>query len=248
MQEWKAAFATARSQRRLVFVDYFATWCGPCKFMDERVFTRDDVKEQLANYVTLRVDVDKSAIARSQNIRVMPSYVIYDPGERQLIRISGAQKAEVFRDALGRAHSADAAFLRAFDLYDSGKRLDAAFATAVAFMRLRLTHDARSALADARKEAQKGGNTSAAQIATIEEAMTFAFDGNTKKAIKLLEQTMRAPMDAETGAVAWLALGDVQRMAKNISAARDAYAHVQTIASPGSRAYQQAAEALTKLP
>src|SRR5947209_5481399 len=32
--DWQSAFSAAKQEGRLVFVDYFATWCKPCQVMD----------------------------------------------------------------------------------------------------------------------------------------------------------------------------------------------------------------------
>ena len=247
-QEWKSAFASAKEQKRLVFVDYYATWCGPCKIMDAKVFSRDDVKEQLANFVMLRIDVDRSKIARSQNVAAMPSYVVYDSGERELIRITGAREPNAFRDAIAQVNGAKSGFIRACDLYDHGKELDGLFASANAFLRLRMTDQARTTFTKARKVAESEGKTSAAKVASIQEAVTFSIDGNVKKSIKLIQKILQSPMDKETEAFGWLMLGDVEgNMAKEIGAAREAYQHVQSIAPPDSSAYKHAADALARL-
>jgi thiol-disulfide isomerase/thioredoxin len=247
-QEWKTAFASAKVQKRLVFVEFYATWCGPCKVMDTTVFNRDDVKEKLANFVQVRIDVDQGKIARSQGIIAMPSYVVYDPGQRELIRFTGAQEPNLFRDAIDQLNGVKAAFIRASDLYDEGKDLDGAFETANAFTRLRLTDYARTTLRKARKAAEREGKTRVACIASIQEAFTFAIDGNTNKSIKLLQQIIaNSATDNQTAPIAWLNLGDVEVLAKNSSAARDAYQHVQSVAAPDTPAYKQAGDALAKL-
>jgi thiol-disulfide isomerase/thioredoxin len=247
-QEWNTAFASAKAQRRLVFVDYYATWCAPCKVMDTTVFSRDDVKEQLANFVQLRIDVDKGGIGQSRKIAVMPSYIVYDPGERELVRITGAQEPNVFREAIAQLNSVKAEFIGASNLYDEGKDLEGAFETANAFMRLRLTDYARTTLSKARKVAEREGKTRVACIASIQEAFTFAIDGNTNKSIKLLQQIIaHSATDNQTAPIAWLNLGDVEVLAKNSGAARDAYQHVKSVAAPDTPVYKQAVDALAKI-
>lgn len=247
-QAWKSAFVSARAQKRLVFVDYYATWCAPCKVMDTTVFSRDDVREQIANFVQLRTDVDQSEIARLRKVVAMPSYVVYDPGERELIRLTGAQEPDVFRDALAQLNSVKGGFIRASYLYDEGKDLEGAFETANALTRLRRTDDARATLSKARRVAEREGKAGVARIAAIQEAATFAIDGNTKKSIKLLQQIIaNSATNDQTAPIAWLNLGDMEVLAKNRAAALDAYQHVQSVTAPDTPAYKQAADALAKL-
>src|SRR4029079_9404491 len=66
--DWKTAFATAKEQHQLVFVDYFATWCKPCQEMDATVFKLPDVRKELDDFVLLRVDFDKGSDAASHNV------------------------------------------------------------------------------------------------------------------------------------------------------------------------------------
>lgn len=246
-QEWKSAFESARAQKRLVFVDYYATWCGPCRVMDEKVFSRPDVKETLAQFVVLKVDVDRSTIARAHNVMAMPSYIVYDPGERELLRITGARDYAVFRDVIGQVHAARGGFLDAFVLFADKKDLEGWFKLGNAFLRLRLTENARSAFDKARTVATGQGKHAAACVAEVQSAYTFSLEGNTKKSIKLLRQIVSRPMDNDSAAVAWLLLGDVEALARDSAAARDAYQHVQSVAPPESPARQRATEALAKL-
>ena len=44
---WKAAFAAAKQQHRLVFVDFHATWCKPCQQMDATVFQDAEVLRRM---------------------------------------------------------------------------------------------------------------------------------------------------------------------------------------------------------
>ena len=246
-QEWKSAFDSAKSQNRLVFVDYYATWCGPCRAMDEKVFSRPDVKEKLAEFVVLRVDVDRSTIARLHSVVAMPSYIIYDPGERELIRITGAREYAVFRDAISQVHAGRGGFLDAASLFAQGNELEGWFKSANAFLRLRMTENARDSFVRARKLAEAQGKFGAARVASVQEAFTFSLDGNTKKSLKLLKEIVRSPMDNESGAVAWLVLGDAEVLAKDPAAARDAYQHAENVAASGSSASKRAAEALAAL-
>ena len=46
---WKGSFEEAaqeaKRQDKLIFIDFYTVWCGPCKSMSNRVFPHEDVGE-----------------------------------------------------------------------------------------------------------------------------------------------------------------------------------------------------------
>ncbi|CAF1617515.1 unnamed protein product, partial [Didymodactylos carnosus] len=57
---------------KLVLVDFFATWCGPCKMIAPAI---DNLSTQHPHSVFLKVDVDKCQTeAQENNITAMPTF------------------------------------------------------------------------------------------------------------------------------------------------------------------------------
>jgi thiol:disulfide interchange protein len=52
--------AKAKAEKKLVFIDAYATWCGPCKLMDRNVFTHSPTADFFnKNFISYKVNVEK---------------------------------------------------------------------------------------------------------------------------------------------------------------------------------------------
>ena len=84
-------FNDAVSGEGLVLVDFFATWCGPCKMMHPVL---EQVKAMLGDRVRiLKVDVDRHQdTAATYGIQAVPTLMLFRRGQT-LYRQSGAMSA-----------------------------------------------------------------------------------------------------------------------------------------------------------
>ncbi len=71
----KLALAT----NRFMLVDFWATWCGPCKKMDIESWSNKEVQALLENFVPVRVDIDLNRpLAEKYGINSIPNMYILD--------------------------------------------------------------------------------------------------------------------------------------------------------------------------
>jgi len=79
-------------------VDFFATWCGPCKAMQP---TLDQLKTDMNEKVRiLKIDVDKNqAVAEKFKVRGVPTFVLFKNGEI-IWRQSGGMSLQTLKDKI----------------------------------------------------------------------------------------------------------------------------------------------------
>ncbi len=83
-----------------VLVDFFATWCGPCKMMSPVL---KEVKDELGDAVTIvKIDVDKAPdLAQALSVQGVPTFVLFRKGQ-PLWRSSGAMSKSQLKEILTR--------------------------------------------------------------------------------------------------------------------------------------------------
>lgn len=84
--------AQARADKKLVFVDVFTTWCGPCKKLEKVTFPHADVSPVLAKMVSMRIDAESPAgqpIAAKYGVNAYPTMIVLDEGGKEIGRLVG---------------------------------------------------------------------------------------------------------------------------------------------------------------
>lgn len=83
---------------RPVVVDFYATWCGPCRMLAPTIAA---LAEQYRDRVSFaRLDVDKlSTVAQNYQISAIPTVILFQPGKDPQ-RWVGVQDAQTYRSAI----------------------------------------------------------------------------------------------------------------------------------------------------
>ena len=81
----EAAVAHAIAGRQPVVLDFFATWCVPCKELDEKTFSDAEVAAQLAGFARFKVDLTRAdpntdAVRQRFGVAGVPTVVFYRSG------------------------------------------------------------------------------------------------------------------------------------------------------------------------
>ncbi|MBP92883.1 MAG: hypothetical protein CMC55_02065 [Flavobacteriaceae bacterium] len=87
----------ALASNKLVLVDFWATWCGPCKRMDSESWNQEDVQALMQNYVPVKIDIDRNrSIAQKYGVQGIPYIFILDGNGKILYQqMSYKRKTEV---------------------------------------------------------------------------------------------------------------------------------------------------------
>jgi thioredoxin 1 len=80
-------FESAVSSAKKCLVDFYATWCGPCRAMNPVL---ESVESELGADIIFKIDVDKNReLAEKYGIRSVPTFIFFEDGKERE-RKSGA--------------------------------------------------------------------------------------------------------------------------------------------------------------
>lgn len=93
------ALQKAKEENKLVFIDFYTTWCGPCKMMDKQVFPLPEVGSVYnTEFVSIKLDAEKGgrSAAKKYEVSAYPTFVFLTPNGNLVYRDTGAKSTENF--------------------------------------------------------------------------------------------------------------------------------------------------------
>ncbi|OKS88436.1 thioredoxin family protein [Mucilaginibacter polytrichastri] len=90
---WTEALKQAAAQHKYIFVDAYATWCGPCKMLKNTTFKNAKAAEFFnKNFVNVAIDMEKGqgpALASEWGMRAYPTLIIFDSAGKPVLGTVG---------------------------------------------------------------------------------------------------------------------------------------------------------------
>lgn len=129
---------TARKENKLLFVDCFATWCRPCRYMSDSVFTNSELGRFMnAYFINAKVQMDQTAkddpaiknwyneakmIDKRYKVDGYPCYLFINAEGELVYKATGAYDVTAFIAKARKALDADEQYFFLLEQYNKGKR------------------------------------------------------------------------------------------------------------------------------
>ena len=91
---WEEVLAKAKEENKLIFVDVYATWCGPCKMIGP-------ILEELSDEMSSQVTIAKHNIDNEPNtptkygVRGIPTMLLFKDGELKATKVGATTKSDL---------------------------------------------------------------------------------------------------------------------------------------------------------
>ena len=95
---WKDILKKAKAEKKIIFLDAYASWCGPCKVLQKKVFTQKAVGDFYnVRFINVKMDMEKGegpALSQVYPLEAYPTMLYIDGEGRVLKKIIGLQTPE----------------------------------------------------------------------------------------------------------------------------------------------------------
>lgn len=92
------ALAKAKKENKMVFMNVYAVWCGPCKLLQKTTFKTDKVADSFnESFININVDAEKGEgieLSRRYEVTAHPLMLVINPSGKVEKRILGYVKED----------------------------------------------------------------------------------------------------------------------------------------------------------
>ena len=125
-ENFKEALAKAKAEDKIIFVDCYTTWCGPCKMMAKLTFTDSAVADFYnKNFVNLKLDMEQGdgpAVMQKNGITAFPTLLFLNSEGESVHKAVGFLQPEEFLDLGNKALDSNEGLSAWTKRYENGER------------------------------------------------------------------------------------------------------------------------------
>ncbi len=92
---WNNILKKAKAEKKVIFLDAYASWCGPCKMLQKNVFTRKEVGDYFnKSFINVKMDMEKGEgpmLSQRYPLEAYPTLLFIDGNGRVLKKVIGYQ-------------------------------------------------------------------------------------------------------------------------------------------------------------
>ena len=122
---FEQALVVAKEENKLVFVDCYTSWCAPCKYMSDKIFTKKEAGDYFnPRFVCVKFDMEKGEgrkLARLFNVSSYPTFVIVRPDGVVQHKLVGGNELDEFVLRVEKGIGAGTNLLHMNRLYATGQ-------------------------------------------------------------------------------------------------------------------------------
>lgn len=119
------ALKAAKAEKKLVFVDFYTTWCGPCKMMARDVFPQKKLGDYMnAKFVCVKFDAEKEEadLVKKCSVNSYPTFIVFDTEGNEKARLIGSNSVDGFMADLDMKIDPEKSPEKIKARYDAGER------------------------------------------------------------------------------------------------------------------------------
>lgn len=125
-QTWEEVKALAKKEKKIIFMDAYTEWCGPCKMMAAKVFTDSTVAAFYnKNFINTKFDMEKGEgkdLAKQYRVWAFPTFLFINSDGELVHRSCGYMPPDAFIEAGRDALDPDKQLIGYQKKYDAGNR------------------------------------------------------------------------------------------------------------------------------